>query len=267
MGLLGFDKSWNDTKETSPASLGLRIAQTVIERSMNDGSNEANNYTANPAYEIRNKPLWIQREGNPVRYFPYPNQFALFSHPLFLPSNAYCRLSSWQPLTSGQFPDQIAVEASPYPLFVTPHWGRVVPFAMTAFQRSDTKPGVWLDPGEPPRLGEYPYSYPPSADDLYFTANQTNLVILSGHLDPTDGEMWNISPGGRGNNILGVNTGGGWSKNPATGQPYIAQQVPRGDYTRVIAEYCTFPQQLILYFFMNNMTPFGKPLNFWFDSL
>ncbi|MEM9835919.1 MAG: vanadium-dependent haloperoxidase, partial [Bacteroidota bacterium] len=73
--------------------------------------------------------------------------------------------------------------------------------------------------------------------------------------DPTDGVMWNISPNSLGN--IGVETyprsneeypsfydefeGGdpsrGHSVNPATGEPYADNIVPRGDYTRILAEF------------------------------
>jgi hypothetical protein len=49
--------------------------------------------------------------------------------------------------------------------------------------------------------------------------------------------MIDISPGVRGNNPLGANTGTGHAVNPATGQPYAPNVMKRGDFGRVLAEY------------------------------
>jgi hypothetical protein len=46
-----------------------------------------------------------------------------------------------------------------------------------------------------------------------------------------------ISPGAFGNNPLGTNNGNGHSENPATGLPYAPNVVPRGDFTRILAEF------------------------------
>jgi len=56
-------------------------------------------------------------------------------------------------------------------------------------------------------------------------------------LTPDDGATLNISPGAFGNNSLGANDGTGHPINPATGQPYAPNVVPRGDFGRVLAEF------------------------------
>jgi len=79
------------------------------------------------------------------------------------------------------------------------------------------------------------------------------VVIWSSHLDPSDSVMIDISPGAVGNlNALpptyedykiyydyfdGGDLGRGHAENPVTGLPYEANIVPRGDYTRVLAEF------------------------------
>ena len=78
----------------------------------------------------------------------------------------------------------------------------------------------------------------------------------SSHLDPDDGVLWDISPAASGNldrvndypvnqdqmtqffdQINGGDPSSGHALNPVTGQPYQSQLVPRGDYTRVLAEF------------------------------
>ena len=78
------------------------------------------------------------------------------------------------------------------------------------------------------------------------------VVQWSSHLDPSDGVMIDISPASLGNagelpeaeqfyeyyNYLeGGDISMGHPFNPITGQPYEPQMVPRGDYTRVLAEF------------------------------
>src|SRR5690606_780135 len=46
-----------------------------------------------------------------------------------------------------------------------------------------------------------------------------------------------ISPRSTGDNPLGSNDGDGYEENPVTGEPYEPIEVPRGDYTRVLAEF------------------------------
>jgi hypothetical protein len=75
----------------------------------------------------------------------------------------------------------------------------------------------------------------------------------SSHLDPADSVMMDISPASIGNAhdypttyadhpdfydlLNGGDNSTGYTVNPKTGQPYTPQIVPRGDYTRVLAEF------------------------------
>jgi hypothetical protein len=83
--------------------------------------------------------------------------------------------------------------------------------------------------------------------------NFMTALIWSSHLDPTDGVMWDISPTSIGNRdelpesiadypefynqMEGGTTSPGHAINPATGQPYAPNMVPRADYARVLAEF------------------------------
>jgi hypothetical protein len=140
------------------------------------------------------------------------------------------------------------------PKFQSPEWGQVSPFALTKtdltiYARDGFEYWVYHDPGTPPLLDttnvgglseEYKWSF-----DL--------VSVWSSHLDPTDGVLWDISPASIGNIqalpqtvqehrnfyrlLEGGDPGQGYDVNPRTGQPYTPQIVPRGDYTRALAEF------------------------------
>jgi hypothetical protein len=63
------------------------------------------------------------------------------------------------------------------------------------------------------------------------------VIRKTAELDHKDGKTLDISPGAYGNNPLGTNDGKGLATNPVTGQPYAANVVARGDFTRVLAEF------------------------------
>jgi hypothetical protein len=87
--------------------------------------------------------------------------------------------------------------------------------------------------------------------ETYYKWGFELVAVWSGHLDPGDGVMWDISPGAIGNAPLpdpadyesfydfeeGGDWGTGHAVNPVTGLPYEPQIVPRGDYTRALAEF------------------------------
>lgn len=202
MSSLGYDANLTSTAGSSPAALGNRIAQTIIAQGMLDGSNEANNYAA-PAYAPINQPLKVQLSGT------------LMNNP-----------NRWQPLefTEGVLQNGIPVGAFTQTA-IGHHWGGVDAFAL---QR---EPGqaVYKDLGPPPRLG--------TATDLQFKLAANDVVRYSSMLDPGDGVTMDISPGAFGNNPLGSNAGAGRPINPATGQPYAANVVKRGDFGRALAEF------------------------------
>ncbi len=226
MDALGYDKDYKGTLGDDPAAVGNRIAITVLFNGFNDGANEAGNYE-NTVYEPVNPPLLPDFTGNPDLIDP----------------------NRWQPLALEWFMDQggnIILEG--YPDALGPEWGQVVPFALkpadvTLYQRDDFDYLVCHDPGPPPLLN--------GVGDEYYRWGAEQVAIWSSHLDPSDGVMWDISPASIGNAVLpdpsqyeafydrinGGDWGTGYTVNPATGQPYAQQLVPRGDYTRILAEF------------------------------
>ncbi len=230
---LGYSTSFTSTDYSagSAAALGNYIGQNLIDFGLQDGSNEQNGY-AYEHYQPFNPPLIPDSSGNPN----------------------IVDLNRWQPLTLVEFIDQSGNPVGTTPKFLSPEWGQVVPFALTAadrtiYNRDGYDYWVYHDPGAPPLIDtttvgemseEYKWTY--------------GLVsVWSSHHDPTDGVMWDISPASIGNvqelpqtlaeqrnffKLLGGgDIGQGYTVNPRTGQPYQPQIVPRGDYTRVLTEF------------------------------
>ncbi|MGH2475294.1 MAG: vanadium-dependent haloperoxidase, partial [Candidatus Limnocylindrales bacterium] len=131
----------------------------------------------------------------------------------------------WQPLALAQL---VAQNGLPIPgnvqRFMGPHWGHVRGFALP-----ESPEGTPIDPGPPPRLDE--------ATDADFKRAAIQVVRYSSELDPNDGAAIDISPGALGDNTLGTNDGNGHDVNPATGAPYAPNVVPRGNFSRVLAQF------------------------------
>ena len=191
-----------ETAGDSPASLGNRIAATILRTTLDDGSNEANGYAAD--YVAVNQPLTVASSGTAMSD---PNR--------------------WQPLQIGQMISQngIAVENGVQE-FIDPHWGFVDSFALP----DPGADGLPIDPGEPPFLGHL-------ASDEAFKAAAIEVIRYSSLLDPAANQMTDISPGSLGANPLGTNDGPGHSANPATGLPYEANLVNHADFGRAVAEF------------------------------
>ncbi len=189
------------TEGDSPAALGNRIAAAVIEFGRDDGSLEQQRYV-DTTYKPVNAPLVV---AEPDADMIDPNR--------------------WQPLALAQF---VAQNGLPIPgnvqRFVGPHWGHVRSFALPA-----SPDGTPIDPGPPPLLGE--------ATDGDYKQAAVQIIRYSSELDPNDGATIDISPGALGDNTLGTNDGDGHDANPATGMPYAPNVVPRGDFTRVLAQF------------------------------
>ncbi len=205
MASLGYDINITTTVGSSAAALGNRIAATYLAFGMTDGSNQAGNYAALPAYAPVNPPLVVGLPGNPD----------------------IIDVNRWQPLAIDFFIDQSGIVLGPYPAFVCPHWGHVKPFALTD---ADEGPEfVYHDPGPPPILG--------GVGDAEYKNGFAELIRYSAALDPTDGVMQDIGPGAYGYNTLGTDDGTGHPLNPVTGLPYAPNVVKRGDFTRIFAEF------------------------------
>ena len=232
---MGYDASFvetdfrSGTSQRRAAALGNYLAECVIAYGAQDGANEANNYQ-NTIYMPVNEPLMPDQTGTPGLADP----------------------DRWQPLELLMAIDQAGNVVENQPAFVGAEWGQVRPFALpperfSAFQRDGFTWPVCHDPGPPARLRG------PDAQPEQYLWNHSVVAYWSSHLDPNDGVMWDISPASLGNTVElptdvaslqtfydaldgGVNDQG-HPQNPVTGQPYAPNVVPRGDYTRVLAEF------------------------------
>ncbi|MEZ5006521.1 MAG: T9SS type A sorting domain-containing protein [Chitinophagales bacterium] len=231
MNELGYDVSFTskDYSTGSYAALGNYIASEMIDYGLQDGSNEAGEY-GNLYYSPVNPTLVPIEPGNPDIVDP----------------------NHWQPLTLQTFIDQSGnVIPINTPKFLSPEWGGVYPFSLkesdqNIYQSNGDFYSVYHDPGHPPYIDD------PATKD-YYIWNFTLVAVWASHLDPADSVMWDVSPASIGNNpefptsyadfpnFYNLEDGGdqsrGWEVNPATGQPYEPQIVPRGDYARILAEF------------------------------
>lgn len=226
---LGYDATDTSTatRGGSAAAMGNYIASCYIGFGLQDGANEANDY-ANVSYSPVNPPVEPESPGNPD----------------------IVDLDRWQQISLTLFIDQAGNPVSTIPEFLSPEWGQVEPFALSTndlsvFQRGGFDYYVYHDPGLPPLSAgtladEYKWGF-------------ALVSAWSAHLDPADGVMVDISPASLGNiqslptdiadyrNFYDFLNGGdastGHTSNPVTGAPYAPQIVPRGDYTRVLAEF------------------------------
>ena len=226
---LGYDATDTSTatRGGSAAAMGNYIASCYIGFGLQDGANEANDY-ANVSYSPVNPPVEPESPGNPD----------------------IVDLDRWQQISLTLFIDQAGNPVSTIPEFLSPEWGQVEPFALSTndlsvFQRGGFDYYVYHDPGLPPLSAgtladEYKWGF-------------ALVSAWSSHLDPADGVMVDISPASLGNiqslptdiadyrNFYDFLNGGdastGHTSNPVTGAPYAPQIVPRGDYTRVLAEF------------------------------
>lgn len=205
MEALGFDPAVTTVDGTSPAALGNRVAQTIIEFGMSDGANEQNDYADDSGYEPVNPDLEFELPGTSMND---PNR--------------------WQPLVFDNLVLQngIVIGATVQE-FLNPNWGQVVTFGLTEDHLS--QPNLYLDPGPPPQLG--------GDGDQQFRDNVVQVIRFNSWVDPADGATIDISPGVYHNNSLGTQDGTGYPFNPVTHEPYAQNVVPRADYVRVLAEF------------------------------
>jgi len=222
MTVLGYDASFTSTDYStgSGAALGNYIAQCLIDFGLQDNSNEQADY-ASHGYEPVNPPL------DPT-----------------MPGTEIWNMNRWQPLSFS--------EGTSTP-FLGPHWGKVDAFSLrkdqlSIHERNGEEYWLYLDPGPPPALDT---TVKGLTDDYKW--NFALVAVWSGHLDPNNNVMIDISPGALGNiteipaTVEGMRDfydmlGGGvqdvgYEINPVTGQPYEPNIVPLGDFGRVIAEF------------------------------
>lgn len=228
---LGYDTSQESTDyaDGSAAALGNAIANCYIEYGLQDGANESGFYE-NLHYQPVNPPLVLDSEtvGN---------------------ANIV-DVNRWQPLVIEGFIDQAGNRTEDAPDFLSPEWGNVTPFALTddnktTYTRDGFEYHVYHDPGTPPLLG--------TDSSAEFQWGFALVSLWSSHLTDSDEVMWDISPNSIGNisefpdsfadypefyqTLPGGDASVGYEVNPVTQQPYAEQIVPRGDYTRVLAEF------------------------------
>ncbi len=198
MMALGYDPTVTTTTGDTPAAVGNRIGQAVVNYGLSDGSNEADNYK-DPTYVPVNPPLVVALPGTTMND---PNR--------------------WQPLAlSHQVTQNGIVIPGNVQVYVCPQWGSVLSFAADLDA---------LLPNPPPRLHD-------AESDAAFKQAAVDVIRASSGLTPDDGVMMDISPDSLGDNPLGTNDGGGYPRNPITGEAYTPETVKRGDFERVIAEF------------------------------
>jgi hypothetical protein len=243
MASLGYDPAFTSTDveaaggdpTATGAALGNAFAAALIAYGLQDGSNEQIGYQ-NTFYNPVNWFLDMTQPGNPEMFFP----------------------NRWQPLQLSLFIDQSGNSyGSVTPEFLSAEWGHVDPFALDPAtadlrERLGGIYPVYLDPGPPPALDENAWT----EWDSDWKWGHALVATWSSHLDPSDGVVWDISPGALGGNgyipedaeaarafynLLDGGTtsaaGEGHPVNPSTGQPYAPELVLRGDFTRALAEF------------------------------
>lgn len=202
MDSLCYPPTVTTTDGDSPAGVGNRIAKLILDTALEDGSNQANGYAA-PDYAPVNDPLVVNEPGTTLKD---PNR--------------------WQPLQLEHMISQngIPVENGVQQA-IGPHWGHVTSFALPPAGAD----GVPIDPGPPPLFG--------TATEADYQQAALEVIRYSSQLDAAQGGTIDISPGVLGGNDLGTNDGHGHTTNPATGQPYDANVVQRGDFARALTEF------------------------------
>jgi hypothetical protein len=200
MRSLCYRLDFTSTKGDSPAAVGNRSAAAVIRYGRSDGSLERRHYT-DESYVPVNAPLVVKQPGTAMHDATF-----------------------WQPLALDQTVAQngLAVPGK-VQTFIGAQWGHVRGFALPA-----SKQGAPIDPGPPP-IG--------TPENAAYKQAAVDVIRKSAELDPADGQMIDIGLDALGDNPLGTNDGHGYAVNPVTGKPYEPELVPRGDFSRVLAEF------------------------------
>ncbi len=200
MDVLGYDPANTTVTGDSPAALGNRIGNAVIDAFADDGANEQNDY-ADPDDWVPDTPRLV----------------------VDAPGTRAQTPTTWQQLVIAEAETQNGIpEGSGVREVVGAHWGAVTPFALV--RPLPNTP--YLDIGEPPT----------TLDDRLVNA-AVDVIRKTSELDIHDGVTVDISPASYGDNPLGADTGDGYDQNPVTGAPYAPEPVLRGDFTRALAEF------------------------------
>ena len=236
MDRLGYDTNITsiEYQDGDAAAFGNYVAQTIINYGLQDGSREITGYD-NAYYQPVNQAYALDEDDNP---------------PINNPNR-------WQPLGLDSFIDQGGnIIDENVPPFLSPEWGNVSSFALSdqdkvIFQRDGNDYNIFHNPSNPPHISLTENN----SDSDAYKWGFSMVSVWQSHLDQNDGVMWDISPNAIGNldinsfpnnfadypNFYDFFNGGansnGHTINPITGNPYQTNIVPRGDYTRVIAEF------------------------------
>lgn len=203
------DENYYSSSPANAAQDGMLIAKMYFDNYAQDGSREELDYeTPAEDYVPLNPPLMV-----------------------LLPRSIHLvDVNYYQPLALAVNIDQ---GGNPIPGKIvrplTLHWGRLPPYALTDADKSASKRGVYLDPGEPARFG--------GVGHQDYVSAMVQVIEFSSWLDSRDNTRLDISPNSLGNNLLGTNNGNGYLANPVTRSIYPKQLVKRGDYARVLAEF------------------------------
>jgi hypothetical protein len=207
------------THGTTPAEVGRRIGQLVLNYGNADGFSDIN------------FPQPYDSSVNPNMNVPLPvlgtNAVSQSNMPLGYGIPAETNPNFWQPLSLS-----VSVTQNGIPItggaqtFVGVQGLSTQAFSL---QRTDnTKP--WIDIGPPSTLGTS------AGADAAYKAGALDVLRESARLN--DNTEIDISPISTGNNSLGADNGQGYTSNPVPGgAPYTPQNVKVGDFTRVLAEY------------------------------
>lgn len=246
-----------DYESGSPAALGNYLAQCILQMGQQDGANEQNNYRSKSSHAV-NPPLNIAVSGVPALQDPNSWQPLKLEVPIDQDGHRMleCKCGGKPLIDYDGSVDPGGRPVTTIQAFSCPDWGHVQPFALSKqdlniYQRDGQEYWVYHDPGADklPRL-EVGKDGDASTD---YAWNFALVAAWSAFLDPGDGVLWDISPASTGNvqhypeNLAelrdfykletGRDASTGHEVNPRTGRPYTPQIVPRGDFTRVAAEF------------------------------
>jgi hypothetical protein len=241
---LGLDPSYRNENYSSgsPAALGNYIANKMYEFGLTEPAGDEDGYEGPGQNPI-----------NPVLRPNIPGNRTLVDYNRWQPLSVidYIKEKGWDS-TLLDWNYQLIPQAD---VFLTPHWGFITPFAMDEadlkrVEGPDGELHLYNDPGPPPFITDDEQTTELEA----YRWNHTLVSSWSGHNDPSDETLIDISPGSIGpTNGLMPNSFAEYQdffdfengqtkstphlKNPYTGKPYEKNLVKRGDYTRIIAEY------------------------------
>ena len=199
MAVLGLDPADDHVDGDDPVAVGNRIGQAIVDVCLDDGANERNGYADTTGWVPENPVLVVDRPGTRLND---PNHWQQLNLALAETQNGIILDTTVQP-------------------YLGPQWREVQPFAL----QRDPDSGLYSKPGDFP-----------SVDDDTLIDEVVDVIRLTAQLDADDGRVFDISPGVRGNNPLGANSGTGHRVNPSTGRAYERNIVKRGDFSRVVAE-------------------------------